>query len=88
MASADRCVCCGEYVPEGRQVCWSCEDRYADRTRLYDEICRTLTDFEQKETTESKKASRAEWNNVFYRLLCKVQIECNQTTIKRRGDLQ
>lgn len=21
----DTCVCCGEYVPEGRQVCWSCE---------------------------------------------------------------
>ena len=21
----DRCVCCGEYVPEGRQVCWGCE---------------------------------------------------------------
>ena len=23
----DRCVCCGEYVPEGRQVCWGCENR-------------------------------------------------------------
>lgn len=22
---ADRCVCCGEIVPEGRQVCWNCE---------------------------------------------------------------
>lgn len=21
----DRCVCCGEYVPEGRQVCERCE---------------------------------------------------------------
>jgi hypothetical protein len=21
----DVCVCCGEYVPEGRQVCFSCE---------------------------------------------------------------
>lgn len=21
----DKCVCCGEYVPEGRQVCKSCE---------------------------------------------------------------
>lgn len=21
----DRCVCCGEYVPEGRQVCPNCE---------------------------------------------------------------
>ena len=21
----DRCICCGEIVPEGRQVCWKCE---------------------------------------------------------------
>ena len=23
----DRCIMCGEYVPEGRQVCKSCEER-------------------------------------------------------------
>ena len=22
---ADRCVCCGEIIPEGRMVCWACE---------------------------------------------------------------
>lgn len=22
----DRCVCCGRYVPEGRQVCTECEN--------------------------------------------------------------
>lgn len=21
----DRCICCGETIPEGRQICWSCE---------------------------------------------------------------
>lgn len=21
----DRCICCGEVIPEGRQICWSCE---------------------------------------------------------------
>lgn len=21
----ERCICCGEIIPEGRQVCWSCE---------------------------------------------------------------
>ena len=21
----NRCVCCDEIIPEGRQVCWSCE---------------------------------------------------------------
>lgn len=25
MADADRCVCCGEIVPEGRMVCPQCE---------------------------------------------------------------
>ena len=25
MADADRCVCCGEIIPEGRQVCPQCE---------------------------------------------------------------
>jgi hypothetical protein len=25
MPGDDRCVCCGEYVPEGRQVCAACE---------------------------------------------------------------
>jgi hypothetical protein len=23
----DKCVCCGDYVPEGRQVCLSCEKK-------------------------------------------------------------
>ena len=22
----DRCVCCGKIIPEGRQVCWHCEN--------------------------------------------------------------
>ena len=22
----DRCVCCGEIIPEGRQICWRCEN--------------------------------------------------------------
>ena len=24
----DTCVCCGEYVPEGKMVCWICEKKY------------------------------------------------------------
>lgn len=27
MADADRCVCCGEIVPEGRQICPQCEQK-------------------------------------------------------------
>lgn len=26
----DYCVCCGEYVPEGRMVCASCWKRYME----------------------------------------------------------
>lgn len=25
MADSDRCACCGEFIPEGRQVCPQCE---------------------------------------------------------------
>ena len=28
----DRCVCCDEIIPEGRQVCWHCENG-AERTK-------------------------------------------------------
>ena len=27
----DRCVCCGEIIPEGRQVCKSCEDKISQQ---------------------------------------------------------
>ena len=27
----NRCVCCGEIIPEGRQVCFSCENQ----TKIY-----------------------------------------------------
>lgn len=28
--SEDRCVVCGEIVPEGRQICWKCEHQSKD----------------------------------------------------------
>lgn len=24
----DRCVCCGDIIPEGTQVCWSCKSQF------------------------------------------------------------
>lgn len=24
----DRCVCCGAIIPESRQICWECENKY------------------------------------------------------------
>lgn len=27
----NRCVCCGEIIPEGRMVCPQCEAKYSDK---------------------------------------------------------
>jgi len=49
----DRCVCCGEYVPEGRQVCPLCEEsceyhktliRTKDKPQKHLEICTMLNE--------------------------------------------
>lgn len=31
---ADRCVCCGEIIPEGRQVCPNCEKKAKERDAM------------------------------------------------------
>lgn len=28
----DRCVCCGETIPEGRMICYKCEKKEASET--------------------------------------------------------
>lgn len=28
----NRCICCGDLIPEGRQICWKCEHSTADLT--------------------------------------------------------
>ena len=42
----EHCVCCGEIIPEGRQICWSCEhslDNSRERAEeLEKEICYCL----------------------------------------------
>lgn len=30
--NSEYCVCCGEEIPEGRQVCPACEDKVYNRT--------------------------------------------------------
>ena len=35
----DRCIMCGEIIPEGRQVCWSCEHKIMEDkndTRIFE----------------------------------------------------
>lgn len=34
MPDADRCVCCGEIIPEGRQVCPQCEGGAEDARQI------------------------------------------------------
>lgn len=76
MANVDCCIMCGGYVPEGRQVCRECENKSLYRTKIYDEICSTLTDYENNEDPET---TDEDWVEVFYMLLVKIQnaIECS-----------
>lgn len=30
----ERCVCCGEEIPEGRQICLKCEETVFDKTNV------------------------------------------------------
>lgn len=39
MPDADRCVCCGEIVPEGRQVCPQCERTSCEADMANKERC-------------------------------------------------
>jgi RNA polymerase subunit RPABC4/transcription elongation factor Spt4 len=32
----DRCVCCGEIIPEGRMVCPQCESKYLQEEHTND----------------------------------------------------
>jgi hypothetical protein len=48
--STNRCICCGDEIPEGRIVCWRCEhsqpeldDAKGENTMSKDEIIRKLT---------------------------------------------
>jgi superfamily II helicase len=56
--SEDRCVCCGKYVPEGRQVCNDCEKiSMNENPKFNSSHCKDLTAFEaiekvSKEQTE------------------------------------
>lgn len=43
--NADYCVCCGEYAPEGTQVCRQCENKYIHKIDMYNEIYHILTNF-------------------------------------------
>lgn len=31
------CMCCGEIIPEGREICWSCEHGYTPNKKEEEE---------------------------------------------------
>lgn len=34
----DTCVCCGEVIPEGRMICWACENRQGEMITYRKEV--------------------------------------------------
>ncbi len=38
----DRCVCCGEVIPEGRMVCVKCEKLQNTKAEVEDDVCELL----------------------------------------------
>lgn len=50
----ERCVCCGERIPEGRQVCASCENCRHNRKEDYVSHCKPCIGQKQK-NWEAKK---------------------------------
>ena len=60
----NRCVCCGEEIPEGRTVCWRCEHGTSDTNTLNEqkgENTMTKTDWARKLTSRKLWAAVAEF---------------------------
>lgn len=70
MSHEDYCVICGGYVPEGRQVCRSCEKHVLENDLLYYDVKNVIMDYESS-TGKDKNAVR--WNDIFYHLLVRVK---------------
>ena len=59
MADADRCVCCGEIVPEGRQICPQCERKRYIYT--IPDIPPPLNKFAGRENVWAYRADKKQW---------------------------
>ena len=42
MANAERCVCCGEIIPEGRMVCPNCEVASKKKRLIYADVAKEM----------------------------------------------
>lgn len=43
----ERCVCCGESIPEGRQVCWKCEQAALKAGKILQSAAATKEEVDQ-----------------------------------------
>ena len=59
MADADRCVCCGEIVPEGRQICPQCERKRYIYT--IPDIPPSLNKYAGRENVWAYRADKKQW---------------------------
>lgn len=59
---------------------WMDEPKYLLSETTYDELSRTLTDFENADDDPCSEdyLSDGEWLDIFYRLCCKMQSEMNK----------
>lgn len=65
MADADRCVCCGEIIPEGRQVCLRCVKIPRETRTCYcytiPDIPPSLNKFAGRENVWAYRADKKQW---------------------------
>ena len=63
MANADRCVCCGEIIPEGSQVCPNCKVAVNPDNKLdaYAFLAKYVKEVKQK---KEKRVNNPYWENI------------------------
>ena len=59
MSDADRCVCCGDIIPEGRQICPQCERKRYIYT--IPDIPPSLNKFAGRENVWAYRADKKQW---------------------------
>lgn len=58
--SEDRCICCGDIVPEGRMVCPGCEKKAEKKPDLAEELVRL---WEQGKIVELIRCRECRWHS-------------------------
>lgn len=83
--AVNRCTCCGEMIPEGRQVCPSCEAKVQDRDckGCFGAANNDCEDCQEQRTKASGPLAQGVTGNEYYDyLIHEVQVVCNCPTDK------